>query len=51
MDTKEDLYKNADDALYEAKERGRNCIMLRNSDDKTTRLVETLPLDKMTGRR
>jgi diguanylate cyclase (GGDEF)-like protein len=50
-DTTEDLYKNADAALYEAKKRGRNCIMLRDSADNTLRMVEPVPPEKNVGRR
>ncbi|GHT63347.1 hypothetical protein FACS1894110_00950 [Spirochaetia bacterium] len=38
-DTAEELYAQADRALYEAKNRGRNCIMLLDSADKTLRQV------------
>jgi diguanylate cyclase (GGDEF)-like protein len=47
----EDLYNNADSALYEAKKRGRNCIWLRDSVDKILRPVELLPPEKNLGRR
>jgi diguanylate cyclase (GGDEF)-like protein len=50
-DTTEDLYNNADMALYEAKKRGRNCIWLRDSVDKILRPVELLPPEKNLGRR
>jgi diguanylate cyclase (GGDEF)-like protein len=50
-DSVEDLYNNADAALYEAKKRGRNCIMLRDSADRTLRPVELLPPEKNVGRR
>ncbi|MDR2740781.1 MAG: GGDEF domain-containing protein, partial [Treponema sp.] len=50
-DSIDDLYNNADAALYEAKSRGRNCIMLRDSADKTIRQVGLLPLEKNLGRR
>jgi diguanylate cyclase (GGDEF)-like protein len=40
MDSKEELYNNADIALYKAKEAGRNCVMLLDSADKSFRHVE-----------
>jgi diguanylate cyclase (GGDEF)-like protein len=45
------LYNNVDAALYAAKNRGRNCIMLWDSADKTLRLVEPLPSEKNAVRR
>jgi diguanylate cyclase (GGDEF)-like protein len=51
QDTVDDLYREADDALYEAKARGRNCIMLRDSADRSLRMVEILPPEKNVGRR
>jgi diguanylate cyclase (GGDEF)-like protein len=50
-DSVEDFYNNADAALYEAKNRGRNRIMLMDSADKTLRPVELLPPEKKLGRR
>ncbi|MDR0378010.1 MAG: GGDEF domain-containing protein [Spirochaetaceae bacterium] len=47
----EDFYSNADAALYAAKRRGRNCIMLKDSMDQSLRLVEPLPPEKNVGRR
>jgi diguanylate cyclase (GGDEF)-like protein len=45
-DSVDDLYNNADTALYEAKNRGRNCIMIWDSADKTLRPVEFPPPGK-----
>jgi diguanylate cyclase (GGDEF)-like protein len=50
-DSIEDFYNNTDAALYEAKRQGRNCIMLRDSADKTLRMVECQPSEKKLGRR
>jgi diguanylate cyclase (GGDEF)-like protein len=50
-DTAEDLYREADYALYEAKARGRNCIMLRDSADKSIRKVEVVSQEENLGRR
>ncbi|MDR3338378.1 MAG: GGDEF domain-containing protein [Treponema sp.] len=51
QNTEEDLYREVDMVLYEAKARGRNCIMLRDSADKTSRMVEILPPEANLGRR
>ncbi|MDR0709670.1 MAG: GGDEF domain-containing protein [Spirochaetaceae bacterium] len=50
-DTVEDLYREADYALYEAKARGRNCIILRDSADKSIRKVEVVSQEENLGRR
>jgi diguanylate cyclase (GGDEF)-like protein len=50
-DTVEDLYREADYALYEAKARGRNCIILRDSADKNIRKVEVVSQEENLGRR
>jgi diguanylate cyclase (GGDEF)-like protein len=50
-DTAEDLYREADYALYEAKARGRNCIMLRDSADMSIRRVEVVSQEENLGRR
>jgi diguanylate cyclase (GGDEF)-like protein len=49
-DTVADLYGRVDLALYEAKARGRNNIVLIDSINKTMRPVELLPPDKNLGR-
>jgi diguanylate cyclase (GGDEF)-like protein len=51
VDTVEDLYREADYALYEAKARGRNCIMLRDSTDMNIRKVEVVSQEENLGRR
>ncbi|MDR1129266.1 MAG: GGDEF domain-containing protein [Treponema sp.] len=50
-DSTEDLYREADYALYEAKARGRNCIMLRDSEDMSLRKVDVVAPEKNVGRR
>jgi diguanylate cyclase (GGDEF)-like protein len=50
-DTVEDLYREADYALYEAKARGRNCIIMRDSADKNIRKVEVVSQEENLGRR
>ncbi|MDR2052521.1 MAG: GGDEF domain-containing protein [Treponema sp.] len=50
-ETEEDLYREVDYALYEAKARGRNCIMLRDSADTTIRKVEVVSQEENLGRR
>jgi diguanylate cyclase (GGDEF)-like protein len=50
-DTEEDLYREADYALYEAKACGRNCIMLRDSADMSIRKVEVVSQEENLGRR
>ena len=47
MDNKEELYNNADIALYKAKEAGRNCVMLLDSSDYVCRPVELRPPDEL----
>jgi diguanylate cyclase (GGDEF)-like protein len=51
QDTEDDLYREVDTVLYEAKARGRNCIMLKDSADRTSRMVEILPPEANLGRR
>jgi diguanylate cyclase (GGDEF)-like protein len=51
LDTAEELYSQADVALYEAKGRGRNCIVLLDSDTKEFRMVELVPPEQNLGRR
>jgi diguanylate cyclase (GGDEF)-like protein len=51
QDSADDLYREADDALYEAKARGRNCIMLRDSSDRSLRMVDIVPPERNVGRR
>jgi diguanylate cyclase (GGDEF)-like protein len=50
-DTVEDLYREADYALYEAKAQGRNCIILRDSADMSSRKVEVVSQEENLGRR
>jgi diguanylate cyclase (GGDEF)-like protein len=50
MDNKEELYNNADVALYKAKEAGRNCVMLLDSSDRVCRPVELRPPDELVRR-
>ncbi|MDR2759102.1 MAG: GGDEF domain-containing protein [Spirochaetaceae bacterium] len=50
-DTMEDLYSQADLALYDAKVRGRNTIVFFDSAEKTMRPVELRPPDRNLGRR
>jgi diguanylate cyclase (GGDEF)-like protein len=47
----EDLYREADRTLYEAKARGRNCIMLRDSEDMSLRKVDVVSQEENLGRR
>ncbi|MDR2097459.1 MAG: GGDEF domain-containing protein [Spirochaetaceae bacterium] len=46
-DSKEELYNNADLALYKAKEAGRNRIILLDSANMSYRPVEVRPLDEL----
>ncbi|MFP3090219.1 GGDEF domain-containing protein [Treponema sp. TIM-1] len=50
-DTVEELYSRADLALYDAKVRGRNNIVLFDSVDKIMRPIELRPPDKSPARR
>jgi diguanylate cyclase (GGDEF)-like protein len=50
MDNKEELYNNADVALYKAKGAGRNCVMLLDSSDRVCRPVELRSLDELVRR-
>ncbi|MDR0662525.1 MAG: GGDEF domain-containing protein [Spirochaetaceae bacterium] len=47
MDTREELYNNADIALYKAKAAGRNCVILLDSADKSYRHVELRPPENL----
>jgi diguanylate cyclase (GGDEF)-like protein len=51
QDTSEELYRNADTALYRAKEQGRDCIMLCDSEDNSFREVLPVPSELNVGRR
>ena len=50
-ETEDDLYRETDNALYAAKAGGRNCIMLRDSADRSLKMVELLPPEENIGRR
>ncbi|MDR2516580.1 MAG: GGDEF domain-containing protein [Spirochaetaceae bacterium] len=50
-ETEDDLYRETDNALYAAKAGGRNCIMLRDSADRSLRMIELLPPEENIGRR
>jgi diguanylate cyclase (GGDEF)-like protein len=50
-DSVAEFYNNADATLYEAKRRGRNCIMLKDSEDKTLRPVDPVLSEKNLYRR
>lgn len=51
MDSIEELYNHADTALYQAKNNGRNCIVLLDSADKVMRPVEIRSPEENKGRR
>jgi diguanylate cyclase (GGDEF)-like protein len=51
QDTSEELYRNADTALYRAKEQGRDRIMLCDSEDSSFREVLPVPSELNVGRR
>jgi diguanylate cyclase (GGDEF)-like protein len=51
MDSVEDLYNNADTALYKAKNSGRNCIILLDSADKVMRPVGAASAEETSNRR
>jgi diguanylate cyclase (GGDEF)-like protein len=51
QDTSEELYRNADMALYRAKEQGRDRIVLYDSEDGSFREVPPLPSELNVGRR
>jgi diguanylate cyclase (GGDEF)-like protein len=51
QDTSDELYRNADMALYRAKEQGRDRIVLYDSEDSSFREVLPLPSELNVGRR
>ncbi|MDR1232269.1 MAG: GGDEF domain-containing protein [Spirochaetaceae bacterium] len=51
QDTSEELYRNADTALYLAKEQGRDRIILCDSEDNSFREVLPVPSELNVGRR
>jgi diguanylate cyclase (GGDEF)-like protein len=51
QDTSEELYRNADTALYRAKELGRDRIVLYDSEDGSFREVLPVPSELNVGRR